>query len=340
MTFASDRAETITRESLAHLFSLIGKKGRFVYAHKADDPLTATEGYNMLRHCGTLWFMLRAVTELKVALTGAEAKLLSAAVGYAGAKMGRPEWIAEPSYALVTKGMVKTGGIGLSLMMLLAWRDLAATRSLPTPTLPAPLDETIAGLVIYGLHQAEGGDFHHKRSFEDGSPTPFRSDYYTGEVLLGLICAEAPRELVAPVTQDLMQRGYGIDIQSHWMAYAACEAVERGYVDAAFGEAYLARLVAHMAENTEYRLRRASTPIACRTEALTRVLMLAKARGVACTLSPETLGIARAEADANLTLQLDWYRKGQFLKSDEDDKVQIDYIQHNATSYLNWLACP
>ncbi|MBC2834360.1 hypothetical protein [Paragemmobacter straminiformis] len=338
MTFPADRAETIIRESLAHLLSLIGKKGRFVYAHKADDPAAASEGYNMLRHCGTLWFMLRAVAELDVTLTTAETKRLAAAIGYAGGKMQRPAWIAGPSYALVTKGMVKTGGIGLSLVMLIGWRDLAARRRLPAPELPAPLDDTVAGLVTYGLHQAEGGDFIHKRSIEDGTPTPFRSDYYTGEVLLGLICAEAPRDLVGPLTRGLMERGYGIDIQSHWMAYAACEAIERGYVDAAFGEAYVTRLVAHMAEHTEYRLRRASTPIACRTEALTRVLMLAKARGADCTLSAETLATARAEAETNLALQLDWYRNGQFLKSDEDDKVQIDYIQHNATSYLNWLA--
>ena len=135
-----------------------------------------------------------------------------------------------------------------------------------------------------------------------------------------------------------MARDYGVDIQSHWMAYGACEAVERGYVEAGFGEAYIARLVAHIAAHPDYRLRRASTPIACRTEALTRILMLAKRRGGASGLPRETVLSAEREADTNLTLQLDWYRNGQFLKSDEDDKVQIDYIQHNATSYLNHLA--
>lgn len=338
MTFPAARAETIIRDSLAHLFSLIGKKGRFVYAHKADDPEQATEGYNMLRHCGTLWFMLRAIRELDIGLTPAEGKQLAAAIGYAGGKMDRPAWLAEPSFALVTKGMVKTGGIGLSLLMLVAWRDLAAQRSLPTPALPASLDDTIAGLVTYGLAQIVDGDVLHKRSFADGTPTAFRSDYYTGELLFGLIAAEAPRAAVAPLTRALMARDYGVDIQSHWMAYGACEAVERGYVEAGFGEAYIARLVAHIAAHPDYRLRRASTPIACRTEALTRILMLAKRRGGASGLPRETVLSAEREADTNLTLQLDWYRNGQFLKSDEDDKVQIDYIQHNATSYLNHLA--
>jgi len=340
MTFPADQADRIVRRSTAHLLWIIGRKGRFVYAHRPDNPSAVIEGYNMLRHCGTLWFMLRAITERRIAITDAQARALSDATGYAGAKMERPAWIADPTLALVTKGAIKTGGVGLSLMMLLAWRDLAALRDVPAPALPAPLDDTIAALVAYGLHQIDGDDVHHKRRLDTGEITPFRSDYYTGELLLGLICAGAPASATGPLTAALMARDYGVDIQSHWMAYAACEAIERGHVDAATGEAYLARLVTGMATDTTYRLRRASTPIACRTEALTRILMLADRRGPACTLSPQILATARHEAVTNLSLQLEWYRNGQFLKSDDDDRVQIDYIQHNGTAYLNWLALP
>lgn len=338
MTFPDDLALGILRRSSAHLLSLIGPRGRFIYAHPADNPAAPFDGYNLLRHCGTLWFLLRATRECDLPLTPAQTQALSAAVGHAGRRMDRPAWIAEPTLALVTKGAIKTGGIGLALMMLLAWRDLAQRRDLPAPDLPAPLDTTIARLVAYGLHQIDGGDVHHKRQFDDGTVTAFRSDYYTGELLLGLICADAPRGATGPLAQALMARDYGVDIQSHWMAYAACEAVERGHVDAATGEAYLARLVTGMATDTAYRLRRASTPIACRTEALTRILMLARRRGPACTLSPALCTMARHEAQTNLALQLDWYRDGQFLKSDTDSRVQIDYIQHNATAYLNWHA--
>lgn len=340
MTFPVDQADRITRRSTAHLLSIIGKKGRFIYAHRPDDPSAVIDGYNLLRHCGTLWFMLRAITERRIAITDAQARALSDAVGYAASRMERPAWIADPTLALVTKGAIKSGGVGLSLMMLLGWRDLVALRDMPRPALPATLDDTIDALAAYGLHQIDGDDVHHKRRLDTGEVLPFRSDYYTGELLLGLICAGAPKDRTAPLATALMNRDYGVDIQSHWMAYAACEAVERGHVDPATGEAYLARLVHGMASDTAYRLRRASTPIACRTEALTRILVLADRRGAACTIPPATLATARHEAVVNLSLQLEWYRNGQFLKSDDDDRVQIDYIQHNGTAYLNWLALP
>ncbi len=338
MTFSRELADRIVRDSFAHLLSLIGPKGRFVYAHKIDDTSAVSDGYNMLRHCGTLWFMLRAANERDLPLSATDTAALSRAVGYAGAKMARPDWLGGEPYALVTKGMIKTGGIGLSLMMLLAWQELARRHPTLDPQLPAPLDKTIAGLGAYGMQQTDGTDFIHKRALSDGTPTAFRSDYYTGEVLLGLICADMPKPLVGPLLRSLMASDYGIDIQSHWMAYAACEGIERAFVEAEFGEKYLHRLIADIATNTDYRQRRASTPIACRTEALTRILMLADRRTGTTTLSARTLDTARTEAVANLNLQLDWYRNGQFFKSDDDDKVQIDYIQHNATAYLNWLA--
>ena len=58
------------------------------------------------------------------------------------------------------------------------------------------------------------------------------------------------------------------------------------------------------------------------------------------------LGVVPSQGDAdhrvrkrvaeNLALQLDWYKDGQFWKGDGDRKVQIDYIQHNATAFLHW----
>jgi len=44
----------------------------------------------------------------------------------------------------------------------------------------------------------------------------------------------------------------------------------------------------------------------------------------------------RAHAAENLALQLDWYKDGQFWQGDGTIRVQIDYIQHNATAFLQW----
>ena len=54
----------IVADSLAHLVRLVRPDGRFVYAHPAGHPDMPLDGYNMLRHCGTLWFMLRAVNDM------------------------------------------------------------------------------------------------------------------------------------------------------------------------------------------------------------------------------------------------------------------------------------
>ena len=47
----------VVRECLEHLFRLVGPNGRFIYAHRADRVDEQLDGYNMLRHCGTVWSM-------------------------------------------------------------------------------------------------------------------------------------------------------------------------------------------------------------------------------------------------------------------------------------------
>lgn len=333
---ADASAAGIVTHSFFHLAGLVRPNGRFVYAHPAGHPETPLDGYNMLRHCETLWFMLRAVNDLGLDPGPVGLQALEGAVRYAGGKLDHPHWIATPSLALVTRGAVKTGGVGLMLVMLSEYR-LALPTGLSPDVMPLPLDHTITALQAYALAQIEGDDFLHKRRFADGAVLPFRSDYYTGELLLGLFATGCTDPALLRVAEALMARGYGIAEQSHWMAYAACEAAERGLTDPALVRSYIVRLMTDIVANDGYRDRRQSTPIACRSEALTRFLMLN-------TRQPghfdTTLVTAcKTALRHNLALQLDWYSDGQFWKGDEDDKVQIDYIQHNATAFLNqWRA--
>lgn len=333
------KARRVVTESLDHLFRLIGSKGRFVYSHALDRPDLAGEGYNLLRHCGTLWFMLRAINELDLRLADHQVEKIVAAVGYVGQKLDSPAWIAgdHRAFALVTKGAIKLGGVGLSLVMLSEFRRFLKTTPAEPVGLPAPLEETVIGLEAYALAQVVDGDFLHKRRFDNGVPLDFYSDYYTGEMLLGLFASDRTISVATEICTRLMQSGYGLDVQSHWMAYAACEAVARGRVDVEVGLNYLRRLMHAIITDSAYRERRQSTPIACRSEALTRYLVLMREPGFAAAATPQDLANVRDAASDNLLLQLDWYRHGQFWKGDEDRKVQIDYIQHNGTAFLNWL---
>lgn len=330
------QSDAVVTAALAHLSRIVLNKGRFVYAHEAGDISAAHDGYNLLRHCGTLWFMARAVNQMP---GRADPDLLAAiarATGYLGKKLAPPPWAApdRPSLGLVGNGAVKLGGLGLGLLALAEVSALSAPGVQPKD-LPHPLPETMSRMRQYALDEIDGDDFRHKRDFATGEVLGFRSDYYTGEAIFGLLMSGPTTPDLTRVTTGLMRKGYGFAQQSHWMAYAACEAVARGVVSEALGSAYLTGLMEAILGDAHYRARRQSTPIACRTEALTRVLLLTRDRpGL---LAPDLIARIRTHAAENLALQLDWYADGQFWKGDDARKVQIDYIQHNATAFLHWI---
>ena len=325
----------IVAASLEHLSRIVLPAGRFIYAHEAGDTDQRHDGYNLLRHCGTLWFMARAVNEACPTASDTVLDAIARATGFLGRKLEPTPWAQpdHPSLALVGKGMVKLGGIGLGLLALSDVGRITALNG-KLPDLPFSLDETVARMSRYALDEIDGDDFRHKRILATGEVTTFRSDYYTGEAIFGLLMAGSTDADLVRVTNSLMRRGYGWAQQSHWMAYAACEAVERDLVPKALGATYLTGLMEATLGDAFYRFRRQSTPIACRTEALTRVLLMA--RRLPGLLSQDLLAQVRAHAAENLTLQLDWYKDGQFSQGDGTNRVQIDYIQHNATAFLQW----
>lgn len=330
----SSKAREIVAASVAHLARITLPQGRFIYAHQLDDTSATTEGYNLLRHCGTLWFMARAARHSNPAPELIDA--IRRATGFIGRKLQPTPWARPnaPSLALVGKDMVKLGGLGLGLLALAEVRALPALQGHVPASMPLGLDETIARMRRYTLDEIDGDDFRHKRSFPDGAVQTFRSDYYTGEAILGLLRAGETDAELARVTTAILRRGYGFAQQSHWMAYAAAEAVEQGVIPEALGSAYLTGLMEAIVGDTLYRFRRQSTPVACRAEALTRVLMLT--RRIPGILSRDLIQRMQVSAIENLQLQLDWYKDGQFWKGDDDRTVQIDYIQHNATAFLHW----
>ena len=337
-----DLARAVAAEGLAHLFRMLRPDGSFIYAHKMDDPEADLPGYNMLRHCGTLWFMLRAVNVLRLPLLKTEARALRAGIGYAGRRMQAVDW--APGLALVTGNKVKLGGVGLALLMLPEYARAMAPKAagLRAPRLPMPLPETMAALGAYAFAQQDKADparFAHMRHASDGQDDGFHSDYYTGEALFGLIASGADPTLTAPVAEALMQQGYGIDVQSHWMSYAAAEACARGLVSQDLGRDYLGALLAAITTDPTYRARAESTPIACRSEALAHFLWLEQQAPGRFFDAAQIASLKRCLRE-NLALQLRWFRRGQFRKGDASDKVQIDYIQHNAMAFLAWSLLP
>ncbi len=333
----AEQAGDIATQSVRHLLGLVGPQGRYVYAHPLNSPGTPLPGYNYLRHCGTTWFLCKAVVELGLALDGEDRARLSAAVGFVTERLAEPPWKEGflPRLCLPEEGSVKIGANGLALLMLhehaAAMKRLGAEQAQPALTL------TIARLENYILSQAGQNDFIHKRRLSDGMIEPFHSDYYTGEVLFGLARGGRFTPQVAQLFGRLMESGYGIGVQSHWMCYAACESFKRRLMEPSKSGPYIARLVAAIVGDTAYRSRKQSTPIACRTEALLRFLQAERrAALLGFGFDPGLVRAARQAAEENLALQLGWHDAGQFHKGDGDLTVQIDYVQHNATAFLAW----
>ncbi len=339
-TIEKSTAEEIVRACVAHLFSLLGESGRFVYSHKHQEPDKVFSGYNLLRHCGTVWFMCKAIRSLQIKLDSREKHALAAALGYIRDKTEEPPWIggSTPMLCVTSKNVVKLGGAGLAVLMIREHSrldDQIDEQSL-AGLYPEGADQHCIRLENYIVSQLSGGDFIHKRAFSTGDKYPFKSDYYTGEVLFALMQSSRHVPQIRTVMEQLLDAGYGLAQQSHWMAYAACAALKTGYCDEAKTAAYIGRLIDSIDSDRNYRKRYESTPIACRTEALVEILQTHREGHFSEHLSKSAVTAASTAAAKNLSLQLEYYGHGQFRKGRESDKVQIDYIQHNGAAFLGW----
>jgi hypothetical protein len=331
-TIDKSAAEEVVRGCVAHLFSLLGTRGKFVYAHKYLEPGEVLEGYNLLRHCGAIWFMCKAIRSLAIQLTPPEKEALRAALGYIRGKTKEPAWLegSVPSLCLTSKDVVKLGGVGLAALMIREYSHLDDRID------EVPLD-SLYRFENYIVSQLSGGDFIHKRAFSTGEVHKFKSDYYTGEALFALMQSSRHFPPIRRAMEQLLDTGYGLAEQSHWMAYAACTALRVGYCDEAKAAAYLGLLIDSIVSDRSYRKRHQSTPIACRTEALVEILQThSQGTYLSHHIPGAAIDAARATVLENLGLQLEYYSHGQFRQGRKSTRVQIDYIQHNGAAFLGW----
>jgi hypothetical protein len=323
------------------LADLVEPSGRFIYSY--DYPMRRNAGYNLLRHCGALWSMLAVADRLqslgRLAQAAAIAESAHAALGWLRRHhLVDLRALDPPLCAIVHKGMVRTGCLGLAL--------LGYARLLPfvNRELARGYLGEMAGLGNYlvGAVAADGADFRHKLSWPAGADLGFASDYYTGEILFGL--AELSRLVPDPAylgqvrrsLDVLAARDYGVAQHSHWMLYA----LESAYSSEPSPEwlAYAGRIVSRiLAEQAAYLGRNRGTGTACRSEGLAAYLrMLGRAAElgqVADELPLEPM--VEACIAGNLEQQLRFYRTdGSFVAGGASRRVQIDYIQHNISAFL------
>jgi hypothetical protein len=244
------------------------------------------------------------------------------------------------SLCLPSRVAVKVGGGGLCLLMLQEFDQLLRDRRNSFNELSpiASLDAICERLENYLLSEIVNGDFVHKRVFAIKEILPFRSDYYTGEVLFALIKRGHSWERTAELFSALIDRDYGVAEQSHWIAYAASEAARQEWPQKHKALEYLDRLIARMISEPDYRERHQSMPTACRTEAFFVYLEVFKGEKPSIASNRrELLNQSYESALENLELQFAHFGGGQFKRGSDSKRVQIDCIQHNAASFLGLL---
>lgn len=323
-------AAQIARRGAFRLAKLVKPDGRFIYQYHRERNLVSPQ-YNVLRHCGAVWSLFDVLR-----LTGPQDRIAEAAVR--SARHMRDHFIRPfgdgDRLCVIDKDKIKLGGNGLALLALVEWNRFA-----PDPALADTARRL--GLYIVDQRTEAGDDLHHGRHYPGGELYPFRSNYYTGEALFGLLrlfqmTGEAMwRDVAFDLLAPLGRRDYGVEERSHWMLYAldAADAI-RPSPDL---RAYASRIAARMLRNPESYRGRGATPIACMSEAFMAYIRL-KRRNPDDPNEP-TAERCEAEVVVNFAHQLKSFRpNGEVMASPDKHDVRIDYIQHNISAFAAFSA--
>lgn len=232
------------------------------------------------------------------------------------------------------KGEIKLGANGLGLLAILS-DDSGRNRDIIQA-----IADRLGNYIL--TEQRPDGDFAHKRDLATGTELPFRSQYYTGEALFGLLrLHEITGQwewLKAAGDCEALLAGinYGVAEHSHWMLYAI-DLLTKFRPNATFFE-HATTIAAEIIDNPRYREDGRSTPIACRTEGLLAYL---RTQNRFDSLKNDALTErCLAEIRQNLILQVKYRRQdGSFIRGGSDSReteVRIDYIQHNISAFLGY----
>jgi hypothetical protein len=336
----------------AYLLRNLRGNGKFVYQRNAlsGRPVPGQQ-YNLLRHFGSLW----AILEDRGDDPDVRRKV-QRGVG----------WALERYYVRTRRGgafrkgdWVATGCSGLALLAL---NGLRQPRPSGLDDLSAELIDYLLAVRIEDPTDDAHLDFQHKIALAgpvvggvvDDVTTapeisPFRSNFYTGEILFGLIAqlgalrsARDPRadRITAAVTGSmaaLQARDHGVAHASHWMMYAIrhyCATEQRFTPELVTWAGRIATSVLAMRN-------RRSAPTACRIDGQIQFLDLLddcpELAALPAIVTLRTAVLRQVHADCALLLQLQDRETGGFIGSATDPIMQIDFTQH-AISALRGVA--
>ncbi len=329
MRFATPQsARQVARDCALTLSRMLKPDGSFVYRYMLPEPDRTDALYSNIRHIAAIWFLL----EVDKAI-GPIQGVTEAAVK-AGDYMTEnfiAQYSGEEMLCVLDEGFAKLGGAGLALNALCSLYD-------------ATFDErylTLAGkIAAFVLKQRRAdGDFVHVRPYPIGPIHPARSNFFTGQALMGLLFywQQTHSDEVLAIAEEtvakLAQQDFGVKTQSHWMLYA----LEQAYKAQPSEETleYAKRIASNILTDKQYRISGTLTSIACGTEGLLAFDRLLHSAGHAPTDKPRSDYLKQARQ--NLSVMLKFKAEGGvFFESRTKPEVRIDYIVHAGLCFLGY----
>ena len=336
-----------------YLARMVEESGRFVYRY---DPLENKKlgGYNILRHAGTVYSMLEYYE------ASGDEKVLQSARRALEFLLDQVKVISRDGTdmgCVVEDGEVKLGGNGLAVLAIAKYIEVTGDERHLT---------VLRNLCEWIVHvQDRSGRFTvHKQDFPDGPVSDFRSSYYPGEAIFGLmrafeICGDKrwleAADSGARYLITVRDRGHGDHRlqHDHWLLYGLNELYKVKKDELFAGHAFrIARAIINAQNRNSsfpdwdggFGAKPSSTPAATRMEGLGAAYRIAiragKEKEREDILSSLRLG-NRFLLQTQVCPSWAMYMKnpartiGGVRKSLTDFEIRIDYVQHSLSSFLS-----
>ncbi|MFP4482312.1 MAG: hypothetical protein ACLFN0_05880 [Thermovirgaceae bacterium] len=352
-TFSSDELLAASGSAAGYLARMVDASGRFVYRY---DPLEDKKlgGYNILRHAGTLFSMLEYCQIEK------DSRTLESARRALRYLLGQIETIRSNGVEMacvVEDGEVKLGGNGLAALAIAKYIEVTGDRK------NLPVLRKLCEWMVH-VQDSSGRFIVHKQDFPDGRVSDFRSSYYPGEAIFGLMrtfeidsderwlqAADAAARYLITV------RDRGLpDVQlphDHWLLYGLNELYhqEKGrlFANHAFriARAIIGAQNQKMASvdwNGGFGFNPRSTPAATRMEGMGAAYRIALAvndeemkKRILESLRLGNGFLLRTLIDPSWAMYMKSPSRavGGVRKSQNDFEVRIDYVQHSLSAFLS-----
>lgn len=345
----SQRLTRSTQSAARYLVRSTDDKGRFIYLY---DPVTGKEddGYNIVRHAGTLYSMYEIYERFKdpdVLETANRAK--DYLLKFVHEKDGE-------SYVIYkNRTKIKLGAGALALVALA--KHAQSTGDMQHLELMRSLARYLVG------SQDAQGKFISQRRISDFSAMSFESDYYPGESILGLVRLYAldPNDLWLTAAE----RGarYLIEVrdaevetkdllQDHWLLYALRDLQHYRPQDIFKTQTYriAQAMIQSQARDPKIPYHAGSfngvlrsTPTATRSEGLLAAYHLAQAEGdraKAEEILEAAMRAVKFQLSTQFTPESVMFLKrpkkalGAFAESLTRLRIRNDFVQHNVSSLL------